>query len=350
MKKEFLQLCHKYNPKKHTINNWFLSEKLDGCRVFYDGGLTRGIPAYEIPWSNTSKDYRLKEEAISTGLWSRYGHVVHAPDWYLDYLPHIPLDGELYIDRGRWQDLTKIIKRYDKSPDWIQVRFMVIDSPPLETLFADGKINTTNFKKTFVDIIPWILKRNPKLKFLKPMPFQFIYDRLIQSTVENDFVKIHEQIVIPNKNPHQFVEEQLEKIVNLGGEGVIIRNPGSSYACERSHNVLKYKSYQDDEGIVVGYKWGKETELGSKLLGLMGSLMVDFNGNIFELSGFTDEERVLTFKKTGDNASPFNVPGEKVNRDIHNPKFPICSKITFRYRELSDNGIPKECRYLRKFE
>lgn len=40
MKRQFLMLAHDYDPKKHSILGWYMSEKLDGLRAWWDGGIT----------------------------------------------------------------------------------------------------------------------------------------------------------------------------------------------------------------------------------------------------------------------------------------------------------------------
>jgi hypothetical protein len=57
-KREFLQLAHKLDAKKHGIGGWLYSEKLDGERCFWDGGVSTGLAKSEIPWANTNKDER----------------------------------------------------------------------------------------------------------------------------------------------------------------------------------------------------------------------------------------------------------------------------------------------------
>ncbi len=349
MKREFLQLCHKFDPKKNYVGGWYLSEKLDGIRVFYDGGITRGVPANEIPWANVEKDDRLKERSISTGLWSRYAKVIHAPKSWLDKLPTLFLDGELYLEPkyGSWQTLSSIIKKHNPNEDdWAQVKFMALDSPTIDRIFADGMINTTNFKKIFHGIKNW-LSDIDDISLLGDTRFEFIYDKLKGRLLENNNFKVHNQIVIPLRDSVEFINEQLNKIVKQGGEGVVLRNPSSIWEPCRSHNLLKYKPTQDAEAIVIGYIFGRRTKLGSKLLGLMGAMITSFKGQRLELSGFTDEERQLI----GPNVEQLGekLAGKEVPPEIMNPMFPRGSKITIRYRELSDSGIPKECVYLRKF-
>ena len=102
-KREFCQLAHDYVSGKYTVAGQFYSEKLDGQRAIWDGGVSRGIPKAQVPYANNDRDGRYVNPPIATGLWTRYGNVVHAPDWILDQLPALPLDLELYAGRKRFQ-------------------------------------------------------------------------------------------------------------------------------------------------------------------------------------------------------------------------------------------------------
>ena len=55
------------------LAGWWLSEKLDGVRAYWDG----------------------------RQFLSRLGNLFHAPDWFVDGFPSVPLDGELWIDRRK---------------------------------------------------------------------------------------------------------------------------------------------------------------------------------------------------------------------------------------------------------
>ncbi len=164
----------------------------------------------------------------------------------------------------------------------------------------------------------------------------------------------HEQSKIPDSvsGSQESIQSRLLAIEDQGGEGLILRSPVSFWKPERSYDLLKVKSLHDMEGTVVGYKWAKPTDLGksltgettNKLLGLMGSLRLRLDSGVeFDLSGFTDAERVMTDREHG-----LTHPGEVVPESIHNPLFKRGEKVTFRYRELSGDGCPKEARYWRK--
>jgi DNA ligase-1 len=80
---------------------WWLSEKLDGVRAYWDG----------------------------KRLLSRLGNVFHAPDWFIAGLPAHPLDGELFLARKSFQKTVAIVRRQDKPDTWKQIKFLVFDAP-----------------------------------------------------------------------------------------------------------------------------------------------------------------------------------------------------------------------------
>ena len=49
----------------------------------------------------------------------------------------------------------------------------------------------------------------------------------------------------------EHMETELKRVESLGGEGLMIRKPGSSYEECRSHNLLKIKTFHDAEVSVM---------------------------------------------------------------------------------------------------
>ena len=86
---------------------WWLSEKLDGVRAFWDG-----------------KQFL-----------SRLGNLFHAPDWFVAGLPNVPLDGELWLGRKMFQRAVSIVRRQDKSELWKDISYVVFDAPGLDKSF-----------------------------------------------------------------------------------------------------------------------------------------------------------------------------------------------------------------------
>jgi DNA ligase-1 len=160
----------------------------------------------------------------------------------------------------------------------------------------------------------------------------------LQKEIKEGWASVLDQERLPfnTKAALERVESKLQESLEAGNEGIVLRNHYSVWLPERSRNLLKHKPYHDDEAKVIGYVWGR-----GKYHGMMGCLRVLWKGKVFELSGMTDEERKLLHNGSEDIARD----GEECEGGIQNPLIPLKSIVTFRYRELSDDGIPKEARY-----
>jgi hypothetical protein len=304
-KRQFCQLAHVWNPKKHFIAGQFLSEKLDGQRAIWDGGVTRGLFKDEVPYANTYKDERFKQRQVATGLWSRYGNVIHAPDWFLDQFPLIPLDLELYAGRKQFQFVQSTVRDLvTNDGNWQQIAAVVLDSPPPTIWLADGVINERNCKVTMHNCLKWWVQHGGSLAGSGAVSTFETRLRALRRLIEpTDNLQVHDQIELPF-NPtqaHELIDSTLSQITAEGGEGLVIKKRSSLYTVNRSHDVLKVKPCNDSEATVIGYYWGAEADNSrsttgqavGKYLGLMGSLLVEWQGKQFKLSGFTDQERFM---------------------------------------------------------
>jgi DNA ligase-1 len=229
------------------LSDWWMSEKLDGVRAYWDG-----------------KQFL-----------SRQGNLYHAPDWFIEGLPAVPLDGELWIDRKKFQRTVSIVRRQDKNDLWNEVRFLVFDAPAAGGSFEE------------------------RLGFLK--------ETLAKGAAR--FARMHEQ---QRCRSLEALRLELARIEGLGGEGLMLRQPGSKYVAGRSSTLLKVKTFHDAEAVVTGHQAG-----AGKHKGRLGALLVRLaNGTDFAIgTGFSDRERA-------------NPPG-------------IGATVTFRYQELSEAGVPR---------
>lgn len=305
-----LQLAKIYNNT--NVESWYLSEKLDGMRCWWDGGVTRGKPASEVPWADTAKD---KRQVYSTGLWSRRGKVIHAPDYWIEELPPISLDGELWLGRKNFQDLISIVRRSVniRETDWMNVQFRVFDSPAIGVIPGfDAKLFRGGLLYNLGDNYREVLGS-------------------LQDTLESRVAFVIDQKVLGSDYVNE-MKEYFESVVSVGGEGLMLRHPSLLWKPGRRHSLLKVKGTLDAEGVVVGYRAGR-----GKHEGRMGALTVRWKGKLFDISGFTDAEREMEIVSD---------PGED-QLIPENENFPLNSKVTFTFRELTDRGIPKEARYLR---
>lgn len=234
------------------LAGWWMSEKLDGVRAYWDG----------------------------KQLLSRNGNLYHAPDWFLEGLPSTPLDGELWLARKKFNDTISIVRRQDKSDHWKDIRYLLFDAPTASGPFED---RLAYLKDLFAS---------------KPLPT----------------VSLHDQILCQNI---AHLRAELARVEALGGEGLMLRQPGSTYVAGRSATLLKVKTFHDDEAVVIGHEPGK-----GKHKGRVGALAVRLtNGITFAVgTGLSDAER---------GAPP-----------------PVGTTITFRYQELTPAGVPRFPSYI----
>ncbi|MGH7225935.1 MAG: DNA ligase, partial [Gemmataceae bacterium] len=229
------------------LSGWWMSEKLDGVRAYWDG-----------------KQFL-----------SRLGNVFHAPDWFVEGLPEVPLDGELWMERKMFQRTVSIVRRQDKTDLWRGVRYLVFDAPARSGPFEE------------------------RMAFFQ----EILTER------KSAFAVPHPHEVCKNLN---HLHEELARIEALGGEGLMLRQPRSTYQIGRSGTLLKVKNFLDAEGRVIGHKAG-----AGRHKGRLGALQVELaDGTRVDVgTGFSDAER--------DNPPP------------------VGSIITFRYQELSEAGVPR---------
>jgi DNA ligase 1 len=229
------------------VSGWWMSEKLDGVRAYWDGKT----------------------------FYSRLGNQFLAPDWFTASLPDVPLDGELWGGRKQFQKTMGIVRRQDRSDHWKFVSFLVFDAPKMNAHFEERLAFVQN-----------ILQVRPSA-----------YARPLEHTRCRGLDHLH---------------AELARIEALGGEGLMMREPGSKYDVGRSSSLLKVKTFVDAEARVIDHLPGTGRHRGRT-----GALLVELpNGKQFSVgTGLSDQER----------ETPPSVG----------------SIITFRYQELTDGGVPR---------
>ena len=302
-KRETLMLATLFDCDRHSISGKYMSEKIDGIRAWWDGGESRGKHVSEVAYANI----RLSGgDDYCTGLWSRYFKVIHAPKWWISCLPlGICLDGEL-DSCGGVQQTNSICRSKLSDKGWDKVRYRVFDSPSLGEVLTPGEVNNPNCKLT-IDC------DYPRLS----IPF---FDRLsVVTNLSNSVVSPVEHLLLSDNYSvaNDQLDQYLSDVLHRGGEGVMLRGADSLWVPKRSNDLLKVKPFDEEIGIVIEVLPG----LG-RLSGMMGSLVVSSKGVCFSLgTGFTDSDRDIVNWKTGD-------------------------RVRYRYRALSDLGVPKEARYI----
>jgi len=232
---------------------WWLSEKLDGLRAIWDG----------------------------QQFLSRNGNVFHAPEWFRDCMPCTPLDGELWMGRQKFQETMSVVRRQNGGEQWRKIVFMVFDAPELQGTFEER--------------------------------LEFLMDKLQASAPkelrECPHLQLHDHVLCTGRD---HLDRELERVLALGGEGLMLRKSGSRYERRRSSTLLKVKRYVDAEAVVIDHVKGK-----GKHRGRLGALTVRMpDGKTFNVgTGFTDAQR-------------------------ENPPS-IGAVITYKFTETTKDGIPK---------
>jgi DNA ligase-1 len=239
-------LAHKWEPD-HDPTGWWMSEKLDGVRAYWDGA----------------------------GFVSRLGKKFFAPAWFIADLPAEPLDGELWVGRKMFSRTISIVRSGAADAQWQQVSYVVFDAP--------GARGGFEARIAHVDRV------------------------LKQSGAPHARALAH---VVCEGLDH--LRAELARVEALGGEGLMLRRPGSPYEIGRSGSLLKVKTFHDAEAIIVGHAPGTGRHEGR-----LGAVVAELpDGTRFNVgTGFSDAER--------DDPPP------------------IGSVITFRYQELTDDGVPR---------
>ncbi len=236
------------------VTRYLVSEKLDGVRAIWDGSTLR----------------------------FRSGKEINAPRWFVDGLPKRPLDGELWIARGKFERLSGIVRKdFPDDNGWRQVRYMIFELPGAPGTFRERAeamrkiVRQTN--------IPWLREI--------------------------------EQFSVVDRNS---LQKRMNEVVKAGGEGLMLHRADALYETGRSDTLLKMKPWEDAEAVVVGHVPGK-----GKNAGMLGALRVrTADGREFSLgTGFTDKQR-------------------------SNPP-PIGTTVTYRYRDLTNTGMPLFASFLR---
>ena len=267
----------------------------------------------------------------------------------------MPLDGELYnFDLSR-QQIMSIVKQLEPDDRWHQISEYVFDMLCPERWLAPGHIKNPYFEKVITsEMIGWFNSRATNLVYRLPLgaPFRTV-TKLLERYHQYPSLAILQQERLPLANgmAQDVVKEALENISVAGGEGLILRDPFSVGTMKRCHSTLKVKKLKDMEGEVIGYVTGRETDKGSKLLGKVGALILKISGGKrLELAGSGIQYKYLDFTSTAfANAEQWAIenPGKEVPLIIWAEHFPRGTIVTFRYRGLSDDGIPQEARYWR---
>ncbi len=217
----------------------FIQPKLDGVRC---------VIQYEIPsgFNYAEKDCGKVVAYSRTGKeWKNIQHILEQLESFFEKFPNIILDGELYNHELN-NDFEKIISLVRKTKPTISDR---IESAGMTQFHC-------------YDIIDEELPFDQRIEF-------------VNSTLMllGDSIHTLDTIMVFDEDEAQSIHRSNLK---KGYEGSIVRT-NDTYHCKRSHNLRKFKDFQDAEAYIVGYEEGK-----GKREGTLGKfIMQDEDGNKF---------------------------------------------------------------------
>lgn len=176
-----------------NIGDYWVSEKLDGVRGYWDG----------------------------QHLYTRRGNQIHAPKWFSQYWPKHALDGELWAGRGRFEFASGCVRRKaDNDSCWQQMTFMVFDLPDHGGNFSQ-RVQAMN---------------------------------TLQQSITDQSLDIVRQRQLSS---NQALDNMLNTVVASGGEGLMLHHQDASYQAGRNPQLMKLKRYQDAEAVVLAHLPGK---------------------------------------------------------------------------------------------
>ncbi|EPZ2628117.1 DNA ligase [Campylobacter coli] len=241
--------------QKKNFNGYLMSEKLDGIRGIWEAGKFK----------------------------TRQDNPIHTPSYFTYNFPSFKLDGELWIARAKFDEVSALIRSDNlDSSLWKSVTYNVFDVPNACEEFKLTPCTLSNRLK----VLERYLQQNP-----------------------NPYIKIIKQIPIKDQ---EYLKEFYKDIIFNKGEGVVIRKDFAPYEKGRSKNALKLKPYEDAECKVIAYTEGK-----GKFQGKIGALLCQMpNDRVIKIgSGLKDKDR-------------------------ENPP-KIGSIVTYKFNGLTKNSLPR---------
>ena len=244
-------------PAQADPAGYLVSEKLDGVRALWDGRTLR----------------------------FRGGGEVAAPAWFVQRLPAHPLDGELWLGRGQFDALSGLVRR-DQPDDegWRAISYQVFELPAAGGRFAER-----------AQALEQLCRRQAWSGLQAP----------VQQPAADAAA----------------LQRQLQRVLDQGGEGLMLHHADAPQATGRGPWLYKHKPLHDAEATVLAHLAGQ-----GRFAGLLGALQV------------RTDDGVLLAIGTGFSAADRRAPP------------PVGQRISFSHRGYTTGGVPRFASYLRLAE
>lgn len=278
---------------------WIASEKWDGYRALF-----------------------MYDEDGRGHFYSRAGKIFNAPEWMLAAMPPINilknriLDGELWAGRENFQLMGTVRKKIPLDEEWMDITYQVYDVITFEEDRFIDRLKSLKKIVSFTDKRWKIITSDGTISY--PM-----------INLESP-IKMTEQIEIKSQ---KILDEYYQKIIDGGGEGVMLKHPLKPYIDGRNSYLLKVKPCFDREAIISGYKSGN-----GKYQGMLGG---------FICKPLVNHDTYMTLDEDEDHI--FTLSGmDDMIRKNYKKTHPLGTIITYECSGFTDKGVPRFGRYLRK--
>ena len=211
-------------PVEADPAGFLVSEKFDGVRALWDGH----------------------------GLRFRSGRPIAAPAWFTARLSAQPLDGELWLGRGRFEATAGGV-RHDQPDDdfWSALHYQVFELPGAGGVFGDRAAALA------------ALCAQTGWPALQAAPQRPVASRAA-------------------------LQQQLDTVVAAGGEGLVLHRADAPQAVGRGPWLWKHKPLHDAEAVVLAHLPGQ-----GRFSGRLGALQVRSDAGVeFSIgTGLSDADR-----------------------------------------------------------
>jgi len=234
-------LAYPVSSKPIDYNNKlvFIQPKLDGVRCVIQANVKRHILTPDL------NEIEVKAYSRTGKEWKNIDHILEQLTPFFIKFPNVVLDGELYNHDLR-DNFEKIISLVRKT------------KPTDEDRLEASKLTQFHCYDIIDEELPFD-QRN-----------EFINQALM--LMGDSIYIVDTNMVFREDDAKVYHARNLDK----GYEGSIVRTNGT-YQCKRSHNLRKFKDFQDSEAKIINWVEGK-----GKRIGTIGKFVaVDANGNEF---------------------------------------------------------------------
>jgi DNA ligase-1 len=192
--------------------------------------------------------------------------------------PGIFFDGEL-TDSNRKSVSGKVTQMLKGNP---------ADSIGDDMLYNIFDVEEAQVLETGKGVNPFYRRRQLLETMFKSNKWDLIVDRIIEQ--KNEKVELT-SLVLANSittDDHSLIHKTYKELVDIGGEGVIVKSPDHLYECKRSKSWIKIKEVNDCDLVIKGWYPGE-----GKREGFIGGLICEDSSGEVKVkvgSGFTEED------------------------------------------------------------